>query len=78
MGIRKITARSSRAFSDWFIVGGRDFDYCCDCGLAHENRFRVVVDEKKKMVTIYMKSRRASGRTHKRRTQRKLYSRAPL
>jgi len=75
MSIRKITAPSARAFSNWFVVGGRDFDYCCDCGLAHENRYRVSVDEKNKRVTIYMKSRRAAGRTHKRRKQRKLYGR---
>lgn len=75
MSIRKITAPSSRSFSDWFVIGGRDFDYCCDCGLSHENRYRVAVDEKKKMVTIYMKSRRAVGRTHKQRKKRKLYKR---
>lgn len=73
MSIKKITTRSARAFSDWFVVGRRDFDYCCDCGLAHENRYRVAVDEKNKRVIVYMRSRRAAGRTHKRRTQRKLY-----
>lgn len=73
MGIRKITTRSARSFSDWFIVGRRDFDYCCDCGLSHENRYRVEVNEATKEVKIYMKSRRADGRTNKRRKQRKLY-----
>ena len=70
MAIRKITTRSSRAFSDWFLLGSRDFDYCCDCGLAHENRFRLVIDHKRKKFKLYMKSRRAVERTRKRRKQR--------
>lgn len=72
--IRKITQRSRHAFSDWFIVGPHSFDYCCDCGLAHENRYRIAVDEKRKRVTLYMRSRRAIERTHRRRKQRKLYT----
>ena len=76
MGIRRITQRSARAFSSWFIVGPRNFDHCCDCGLAHENNFRVVVDERRKQVTVYMRTRRAKGRTHVNRKRRKLYGRA--
>jgi hypothetical protein len=68
-----LTTRSARAFSDWFIVGRRDFDYCCGCGLAHENRYRAEVNETTKEVKIYMRSRPAVGRTHKRRKERKLY-----
>ncbi len=75
MSIRKITQRTPRAFSGWFIIGPRSFDYCCDCGLAHENQHRIVVDEKRKRVTVYMRSRRAIGRTKKRRTQRNLFER---
>jgi hypothetical protein len=75
MKIRKITQPSRGAFSNWFILGKRDFDYCCDCGLAHENRYRVLVNERTKQVKIYMKSRKAIGRTDRRRRQRKLYER---
>lgn len=36
---------------------------CCDCGLVHEWRFRVLVDEKKKKAKIFL-----VGTTHRKRT----------
>ena len=38
----KILQQTSRHYSPWLVVGPTGFISCCDCGLVHQEQYRVI------------------------------------